>query len=379
MEPTRISNIPYIFDPHAHFRQPPDMKHFIKAHLDMCCASVVTMPNPIPVVKYVFGPQQPDGRSIESYTQEIIDNGGDAFENIIVPLYLTADTTPEVILAGARAGVLKAVKYMPPSKPGQHSTTNAHAAAPFSLYIKNGVAAALEETQVSVSLHGEGHYLTDEEWMGPTDNAETRFYDPLNRYLDLFPKMRVCCEHISTKEAVLLVEQRDSNVVATVCPQHLLYIHPNMSRRMAVHLCCQPSVKWPADRLALRKAVTSSTTKLGYKFLAGTDSAPHHEKMKLVPIDCNSGCFTGGIAPQLYAMAFEAHGCDLANPATQETFIDFLVHRANTYYGLPTSPRTFTLEKVETPVEDLILPDGNKVIPLPRGMGQNTLPWRIVA
>ena len=91
--------------------------------------------------------------------------GGKHFQDIIVPLYLTRDTTAEMILDGAKSGYLRSCKYYPP-----HGTTNSEFGAPIDNYIENGVFAAMEEAGVVLNIHGEEHGLSGEKYFGQNSN-----------------------------------------------------------------------------------------------------------------------------------------------------------------------------------------------------------------
>jgi dihydroorotase len=120
----------------------------------------------------------------------------------------------------------------------------------------------------------------------------------------------------------------------------------------------------------LRQAVT---TKGQTKFFAGTDSAPH--TTKATACGCAAGCFTGGCAPQLYAMAFEEAGVDLGSADGQALFERFLSLNGPSFYGFPASPQRFTMEKSPSQTPILDTPAG-PVTPLPLGMGLE-LTWKI--
>ena len=66
---------------------------------------------------------------------------------------------------------------------------------------------------------------------------------------------------------------------------------------------------------------------------AGTDSAPH--TAKCAPCGCAAGCYTAGIAPQLYAQAFERAGVDLAVEDHQQIFKRFLCDIGRDFADLP--------------------------------------------
>ena len=110
------------------------------------------------------------------------------------------------------------------------------------------------------------------------------------------------------------------------------------------------------------------------KFFAGTDSAPH--TTKATACGCAAGCFTGGCAPQLYAMAFEEAGADLASAAGKELFERFLCLNGPAFYGFAASQQTFQMEKASSQAVLLETPAGT-VTPLPVGLNLE-MSWRLV-
>ena len=118
-------DLPKWFDLHTHFRQGPAVAAYIQAHLDMGCGGALAIPNTQPPVSRMTGAPDAQGWSIESYMADLRASGADAFEQLIVPLYLTRDTTAAMIAEGAESGLLRAAKYYPP-----HGTTNAEHGAP---------------------------------------------------------------------------------------------------------------------------------------------------------------------------------------------------------------------------------------------------------
>lgn len=359
--------LPRWYDLHAHFRQGAGMTAYIKAHIDMGCAGILAMPNTRPPVSRVTGADTDESWSIEGYLAQLNAAGGDAFDDIIVPLYLTRATTPKMIEDGARSGILRAAKYYPP-----HGTTNADHGAPISHYIDNGVLAAMESNGVVLCIHGEEHGLAGADYFDKDTNAEDVFYKTrLPDVVKKFPKLKIVCEHVTTKTAAEFVKNAGDNIVATITPQHLLYTTGHLLQGFKYHLFCLPLIKFESDRAALRAAVTNAGNT---KFFAGTDSAPH--TTKATDCGCAAGCFTGAIAPQLYAQAFEESGIDLSSSAGQAAFKKFLCTNGPAFYGLKTPAKTFTLHKTQSPVALVDTPSG-PVTPLPLGMGQSTLPWSV--
>lgn len=353
--------LPHWYDLHVHVRQGPAMGAYIKAHLDMGCAGFLAMPNTKPPVGKVFASDPLPYWSIEEYRKMIMDAGGDAFcGKIITPLYLTRDTTPAMIEAGAKAGLLTSAKYYPP-----HGTTNSDHGRPLLSFIENGVFRAMEENGVILNLHGEEHALSGEAYFGKNSNAEDFFYRermPLLR--DKFPDLKLACEHITTRTAADFVRQAGDKCGATITPQHLLYTVADLLQGLKYHLYCLPLVKFEEDRQALLEAAYAPANT---RFFAGTDSAPH--TTKATECGCAAGCFTGGIAPQLYAESFDFS-------KGQDAFERFLCLNGPAFYGLPVPTKTFSLTDNPQAIHELHTEDG-PVIPLTLGLGQKSLKWTL--
>ena len=353
--------LPYWYDLHVHFRQGDDMGAYIQAHLDMKCAGALAMPNTKPPISRVLGGNTEEYWTIEGYRQMIEEAGGDRFEHFIVPLYLTKETTPAMIEEGAKSGLLQSCKYYPP-----HGTTNADFGAPMQHYIDNGVLQAMADNNVVLNIHGEQHGMEATDYFDKDKNAEDYFYkNVMPQLVETFPNLKIACEHITTKTAANFVQQTSNNVAATITPQHLLYTVGDLLKGCNYHLYCLPLVKFEEDRKALLDAIQSDKND---KFFAGTDSAPHHEKV--TECSCAAGCFTGEIAPQLYAQAFDL------NDDNKDQFEKFLCLNGPKFYGIKPTEKRFTLVKKEANVK--ALKTNNKdIIPLPLGMGQSTIPWSI--
>jgi len=353
--------LPKWYDLHVHFRQDDVIKDYIQAHLDMGCCGALAMPNTKPPVAKVEGQNTESSWTIEGYLQTLISLGGEKFNDIIVPLYLTADTTAEMISEGAKTGYLRSCKYYPP-----HGTTNADFGAAISTYMENGVFSAMEENNIILNIHGEEHGLDAQIYFDKDSNAEDIFYKKyMPQLTEKFPNLKIVCEHITTKTAVDFVKTSGSNVNATITPQHLLFTIGNLLKGLNYQLYCLPLVKFEEDRQALLEAATNKNNS---KFFAGTDSAPHAEKV--TNCGCAAGCFTGLVAPQLYAQAFNL------NEDNFEAFRQFLCTNGPEFYGLEISSETFVLEKKESKSPNLKT-DETEIISLPNGMGMDTLEWTI--
>jgi dihydroorotase len=364
---TRLT-LPQWYDLHAHMRQEQMLEPMIAAHLAMGCCGMLAMPNTKPPVAKVHEADPLPYWSIEGYLAQLREAGGTAMTDIIVPLYLTRDTTPAMIEAGAKSGLLRAAKYYPP-----HGTTGADHGYPFAEFLSNGVFEALADNGVVLCIHGEQHGLAAEAYFDRERNAESAFYgEQMPRLIDKLPSLKVVGEHITTETAAVFIESAPDTVAATVTPQHLLYTVGHLLKGCNYHLYCLPLVKYASDREALRAAVTMPGQR---KFFAGTDSAPH--TTKATACGCAAGCYTGGIAPQLYAEGFEAAYADLESEEGVETFTRFLCLNGPEFYGLKAAPGTFTLVREPQSVAVTEIPGGGTVMPLPLGLGHDSIGWRI--
>lgn len=338
------------------------MPAYVKAHLSMGCAGLLAMPNTKPPVGKITERDTLPYWSLEAYRQMILEAGGDAFSALVIPLYLTKDTTPAMIEEGAKSGLLKACKYYPP-----HGTTNSDHGRPLQSFIDNGVFRAMEKNGVILCIHGEEHGLSGESYFGKNSSAEDFFYRERMPVLrEKYPNLKIVCEHITTKTAVEFVRKAGDKTGATITPQHLMHTVADLLQGLKYHLYCLPLVKFEEDRQALLESVRSSKNT---RIFAGTDSAPH--TTKATECGCAAGCFTGGVAPQLYAESFDLN-------KGQSEFESFLCRNGPAFYNLPVPAETFTLVKEEQEVTICQTKDGD-VMPLPLGLGRKTLSWKIAA
>ena len=328
--------LPKWYDLHTHFRQGANVPAYIADHLSMGCAGALAMPNTKPPVSQVSGPKTDSAWSIEAYRADLNQAGADKFDQLITPLYLTADTTASMIEAGAASGLLRAAKYYPP-----HGTTNAEYGIPMDDWIGSDVFKAMEANEVVLCIHGEQHALNGSEYFDAEQTAESDFYaHRLPKILDEHPNLRIVCEHITTAKAAEFVSEAPSHVGATITPQHLLYTVGHLIQGLKYHLYCLPVVKFERDRAALRDAVLAPGQ---FKFFAGTDSAPHVDAAKQSGCGC-AGIYTAPNTMSCLAALFEGEGA-------LDKLEGFVSRHGPAFYRLPVNAQTITLIKRDTPIE----------------------------
>lgn len=271
----------------------------------------------------------------------------------LMTLYLTDNTTAEDIRAAKESTIVKALKYYPAG-----ATTNS-AAGVTALEHAYDAIAMMEELGVPLLLHGEiTHSHVD------IFDREKVFIDtkliPLQKR---FPKLRMVLEHITTKQAAEFVLQSETNVAATITPQHLMYNRNHMLvGGIKPHLYCLPVLKRNIHQEALQEAVISGDD----RFFLGTDSAPHAKGDKESACGC-AGCYSSPTAIELYAQIFD----DLGVLDKLEAFASL---NGPKFYRLPINSKTITLVKEDWQIPSSLDFAGSTIIPLGAG---DTLNWKL--
>lgn len=279
---------------------------------------------------------------------------GEASFEPLMTLYLTDQTTPEMIHAAKAQGTIRALKLYPAG-----ATTNSDSGVTDLANIHDTLAA-MAECGLPLLVHGE---VTD---------ADIDIFDRekvfIDRYLrdlvEQFPTLKIVMEHITTADAVEFVTNAPANVGATITAHHLLYNRNDMLvGGIRPHYFCLPILKRNIHQQALLEAATSGNP----KFFLGTDSAPHVKGAKEAACGC-AGCYTAPAALEMYAEAFEMMNA-------LDKLEAFASHHGPDFYGLPRNTETVTLKKEEWQMPDSIAYGDDQVTPLRAG---ETLTWRLV-
>lgn len=298
---------------------PYSAKHFARA---------IIMPN-VPAIC--------NAEDLAIYRHEIL-SAQTGLSFILEPLMtikIDAKTTPDHIVCAEKSGAIAGKLY-----PDGVTTGSAGGVSDFDLIFP--LFEALQSENMVACLHGElpGAFSLD---------REVLFFSILDRLAKNFPRLRIVLEHISTSEAVEIV-RKYPNVFATVTAHHLVDdLDAIIGSLLNPHSFCKPIPKYPKDRAALRKAVTSGDP----KFFFGSDSAPHPQEKKECARAC-AGCFTAPTAMATLAEVFEDEGA-------LDKLENFVSKFGADVYQLPYNKGTLILEKREWTVDSII---------------GNVVPWR---
>jgi dihydroorotase len=268
-------------DMHLHLRQ-EDMLRRIAPHSAATFAGAVIMPNLVPPVTSL--------NALLAYRAAIAEaTTGHRFTPLMT-LFFRDYTRGE--LEAARPHLF-AVKLYP-----EGVTTNS-ADGVRDLAAHDPVLETMAALGIPLLVHGETH--------GFVMDREREFMTVYQRLATRHPTLRIVMEHISTREAVELLD-RHENLFATVTLHHLLFTLDDMAGgHLNPHLFCKPLLKTPDDRTALQDAVLNGHPKLMF----GSDSAPHPVHRKEC-CGCAAGVFSAPVAlPMLAAFFAENQRLDL--------------------------------------------------------------------
>ncbi len=333
-------------DAHLHLRDGTSLMYTVAASAKSFKRAVV-MPNLVPPITCVD--------TAHAYRERIQQAcpPSSSFTPLMT-LYLTDQTTPEIIDAAAASKHILAIKLYPAG-----ATTNAHAGVT-RLDLLMPVLERMAEHQLPLLMHGE---VTDPD-VDIFDREAVFIERVLQPLRQAIPELPLVMEHITTADAVAFCQAQAGRFAATVTPHHLIYQRNDMLvGGIRPHLYCLPILKRRVDQDALVRAVISGDP----RFFLGTDSAPHARHSKESACGC-AGVFNAPVAMEVYTHVFEEHNA-------LDRLENFCSRYAAEFYQLPCNTDTLTLVR-----EPWIVPGqmdyGNQDTLIPMLAGQQ-LNWKV--
>ena len=333
-------------DWHLHFRDGAMLNETVPA-TERCFERAIVMPNLVPPVT--------NKEQALSYRERILKASTKPGFNPLMTLYLTNETTSDVIREAVSAEI-PAAKLYPAG-----ATTNSDAAVKGieSLY---PVFETMSEVGMLLLIHGEVTHSSIDIF-----DREKVFIDqhmsPIRRQ---FPELKIVFEHITTSDAADFVIESGVNTAATITPQHLLLNRNDLLvGGVRPHNYCLPVLKRNTHQKRLREVVASGSN----KFFLGTDSAPHTKNTKESACGC-AGCYSAWSAIELYAQVFD----DLNALDKLEGFAS---HYGPDFYGLERNKTNITLKKESWTVpSEVELATGETIVPF---FAEQQLDWQLVS
>ena len=332
-------------DWHLHFRDNEMLLETVPATA-RCFKRAIVMPNLVPPVV--------NKAQALAYRQRILDaSPNDEFEPLMT-LYLTNETTPEDIVE-ATSKEIPAAKLYPAG-----ATTNSDAAVK-GIEALYPVFETMAKTGMLLLIHGEVTHQNIDIF----DREKVFIDEHMVKITEAFPELKVVFEHITTADAADFVLAGNTNLAATITPQHLMLNRNDLLvGGIRPHNYCLPVLKRSTHQQRLREVVASGSN----KFFLGTDSAPHAKHTKESSCGC-AGCYSAWSAIELYAHVFE----ELDALDKLEGFASFY---GPDFYGFPRNKDKITLTRQEWQVPNHIsLSNGDSIVPF---FGGETLSWKLV-
>ena len=348
MENTNTLTLTRPDDWHCHFRDGEALARTV-ADTAKRFGRAIAMPNTLPPIT--------DLASAIAYEQRIkaaIPPGSPHFTPLMT-LYLTGQTTPELVYAAKASAAITAIKLYPAG-----ATTHSEAGVT-DLKALYPVFAAMEQCQLPLLIHGEHR----DPAVDIFDREAAFVATELPALIHRFPRLPMVLEHISTREAVDFIKRAPAHVGATITAHHLLCNRNDIFQGgIRPHHYCLPILKRATHQQALVEAATSGDP----HFFLGTDSAPHPQSQKESACGC-AGIYTAHCAIEIYAQVFESR-------QALSKLEGFASHFGADFYGLPRNATTITLQKKPWRVPATLTFGDDTLIPF---QGGETLPWQLQA
>jgi dihydroorotase len=321
-------------DMHLHVRD-ADMLENVAPLTAYSFSGAIIMPNLVPPVSTL--------KDVQAYKERIMAAvPNDNFEPYMTLFYKNYDKA----FLESVADEITAIKLYPAG-----ITTNSEGGvSSFDVQEMRPTLQAMSDMQIPLCVHGE----TD----GFVMDREAEFMSIYELLATNFPDLKIIMEHITTKEAVAMLDKHD-NLYATITVHHLLLtLDDVIGGMMMPHNFCKPIAKRPEDLDALLTVALDAHPKVMF----GSDSAPHPRDKK-ESCGCAAGVFTAPIALQLLCEIFEQYD-------KLDNLQAFVSDNAQSIYGICPEFKEVTLEK-----RTFVIPnDYNGVVPLYAGEAIN---WAI--
>ena len=337
MGKTFILNEP--LDMHLHLRD-GDMLRLVAPLTSNSFSGALVMPNLVPPVT--------TKEALLSYKKRIIESCKDDNFTPYMTLFFQNNYSFE-FLEDIKDEIIGIKLY-----PAGITTNSETGVSSMDIEVLRATLENMSKLGIPLCIHGETN--------GFVMDREKEFMPIYESIASAFPNLKIIMEHITTKDAVELLD-RYSNLYATVTLHHLLITLDDVAGGMLdPHLFCKPIAKRPEDRNALLNAALKAHPKLMF----GSDSAPH-PKHKKECCGCAAGVFTSPIALQVLVELFEKYD-------SLENLNDFVSNNAKKIYGLNLKEKTIKLIKKDFIVPDIYEYKDEKVVPMYAG---KTLSWSI--
>jgi len=316
------------FDMHLHLRD-NDMLNLVAPLSAKSFAKAIIMPNLVPPID--------TKEALLAYKKRILNNIGDEQFTPLMTLFFKPYS--KEFLEDIKDEIT-AIKLYPAG-----ITTNSEGGVE-SIDVEQlaPTLEAMSELNIPLCVHGETN--------GFVMDREKEFMSIYEKLAIAFPKLKIIMEHITTKDAVNMLDKYE-NLYATITLHHLLLTLDDVAGGLLQpHLFCKPIAKRYEDKEALLQIALQTHPKVMF----GSDSAPHPQSAK-ENCGCAAGVFTAPIALQLLAQIFDDND-------KLDNLQQFISTNAQNIYGIEPSNKTITLIKQEFKVPKIYTNNTQQVVPM---------------
>ena len=260
---------------HAHLRK-EDLMRAIGKHIMALIFYLVVMPN--------TGPVRSIGQMMD-YFYELMDYAakhGCGQVQLIMTIYYTDDVTPkfvERLAAVARMlGIRVAVKFYPT----EHGTTTGSGHGKSILHAGDEILA-MADHDVPALIHAESIADKSGRPLGLLDGEAYYVDEFLRPFRDRFKTVKVCLEHMTTKNSVDFVKSDSSGLTFGTTTPHGSFctVHDTRDKSWGVLL----HSKTYAQKKPHVEAVAEFTVSGDFRVIAGDDTAAHLSRTKIKPLE----------------------------------------------------------------------------------------------
>lgn len=328
------------FDSHCHFRQ-GEMMQLVVPWTARHFETAQSMPNTTPPL--TTGERVVRNRdAINAISPEL---------EVVMTMYLTPETTTQMIEEAAKLGVKSAKAYFRNKHTGAAGTTGAHSGLTVEdLGDMRDVFIAMRDQRMILNLHLEVPH-------GPYSQRERLAIAAIyQRIREMVPGLVIIIEHVSDR-FTLAAAKHDKHTALGITPMHLTLTYDHVCGNH--HNFFMPIAKSGEDVEALVEHVVRN---IHPRTFAGTDTAPHLEEKKNSANKAPAGSFSAPAAISTYVEIFERHG------GTLDRLEAFLSQNGRAFYGLVPAKRELRITRRDNVAPEMI----GGVVPFRAG---ETLPW----
>ncbi len=328
-------------DMHLHLRD-GDMLKLVGPLTSNTFSGALIMPNLVPPIT--------TKEALLAYKERIKEAcAGDDFEAYVTLFFQT--TYSYEFLESVKNDIIGIKLY-----PAGITTNSQTGVSSMDVEVLRPTLESMSKLGIPLCIHGETN--------GFVMDREKEFMPIYESIASAFPDLKIIMEHITTKDAIELLDKYD-NLYATVTLHHLLITLDDVAGgALQPHLFCKPIAKRPEDRTALLNTALKGHPKLMF----GSDSAPH-PKHKKECCGCAAGVFTSPIALQVLTELFNKYqSLDKLNA--------FVSLNAQKFYGVKPVKKTIKLVKQDFEVPAIYEYKNENVVPMYAG---ETIAWSIVS